>query len=279
MIHRKKTTRLNYRFYWVLKGVWAMLSNSLLALLEKKRPSLSKTENEVLDYILIHRSAIGTKTIYDAASDLYVSTATISRTAKHLGYQGFKELKYAIDQANHLEEQEGDARSFQTITNQIISNVTETFQQMNEEKVSQMVTMIDQSNTIEVFGLGGSFPICTDFARKLTFLGKKAFARSDWDEQEAAVSNLTQEDLAIFVSFTGETKGILTYAQIARKQHIPMISIISTKGSKLEALSTISLFAKGTSRYHNQVDLNSRISVICLFDTVLMVYAQRRNEK
>jgi DNA-binding MurR/RpiR family transcriptional regulator len=39
----------------------------------------------------------------------------------------------------------------------------------------------------EVFGVGGSFPICTDFARKLTFLGKKAYARSDWDEQDTCI--------------------------------------------------------------------------------------------
>ncbi|MBE8863226.1 MurR/RpiR family transcriptional regulator, partial [Enterococcus faecium] len=104
-----------------------MLSNSLIALLEKKRSSLSKIENEILDYILLHLSDIGTKTIYEVSDDLFVSTATISRTAKHLGYQGFKELKYAIDQSIHVEEQEGNSRSFQTITNQITSNVTETF--------------------------------------------------------------------------------------------------------------------------------------------------------
>ena len=241
-----------------------MLSNSLIALLEKKRSSLSKIENEILDYIFLHLSDIGTKTIYEVSDDLFVSTATISRTAKHLGYQSI-----------HVEELEGNSRSFQTITNQITSNVTETFHQMSEEKAKQMMTLIYQSNTIEVFGLGGSFPICTDFARKLTFLGKKAFARSDWDEQEAAVSNLKQEDLAIFVSFTGETKGILSYAQIAKRQQVPIISIISTKGSNLEKLSTISLYAKGTTRYHHSVDLSSRISVICLFDTVLLMYADQ----
>ena len=68
--------------------------------------------------------------------------------SKHLGYQGFKELKYAIDQSIHVEEQEGNSRSFQTITNQITSNVTETFHQMSEEKAKQMMTLIHQSNTI-----------------------------------------------------------------------------------------------------------------------------------
>ncbi|MGH2189770.1 MurR/RpiR family transcriptional regulator, partial [Enterococcus faecium] len=75
------------------------------------------------------------------------------------------------------------SRSFQAITQQLIANVQDSFQQMDEAKVAEMLKMIERANTIEVFGVGGSFPICTDFARKLTFLGKKAYARSDWDEQ------------------------------------------------------------------------------------------------
>ena len=49
----------------------------------------------------------------------------------------------------------------------------DSFQQTDEAKVAEMLKMIERANTIEVFGVGGSFPICTDFARKLTFLGKK----------------------------------------------------------------------------------------------------------
>lgn len=256
-----------------------MLSSSFISLLEKKRSSLSKIENEVLDYIIEHLSTITTKTIYEVASELFVSTATISRAAKHLGYQGFKELKYAIDQTMPVEIQNDHLQHFQTITNRMITNVTETFQQLNEKKAMQVITMIDQSNTIEIFGLGGSFPICTDFARKLTFLGKKAYARSDWDEQKAVISNLSREDLAVFVSFTGETHSILTYAQIARKRKVPIISIISSKGSNLEKLSTVTLFAKGTSQYYTNVDLSSRFSSICLFDTVLMMYAEQKKIK
>ncbi|MGK0550674.1 MurR/RpiR family transcriptional regulator [Enterococcus faecalis] len=249
-----------------------MQTNSLIVRLDKKRTNLSKIENEVLDYIFVHLAQIPVKTIYEVAAELFVSTATISRTAKHLGYQGFQELKYAIEQSQN-EMEINELHHFQVITQQIIANVNESFQQMDEAKVTQTVAMLHQANTIEVIGLGGSFPVATDFARKLTFLGKKAYARSDWDEQEAAVQNLSVNDLAIFISFTGETKGILTYATIAHKRQIPVISVISSKGSNLEKLSTITLFAKGTTRYHEQVDLNSRISTICVFDTVLLMYA------
>lgn len=206
-----------------------MSTEGLIALLEKKRNHLSKIENQVLDYILTHMTEISSQTIYEVAQALFVSTATISRTAKHLGYRGFQELKYAIVQSVQSESTESDSRSFQAITQQLIANVQVSFQQMDEAKVAEMLKMIERANTIEVFGVGGSFPICTDFARKLTFLGKKAYARSDWDEQAAAVKNLDGQDLAIFVSYTGETKGILAYARVAQEQQVPMISLISTK--------------------------------------------------
>ncbi len=50
-------------------------------------------KNQVLDYILTHMTEISSQTIYEVAQALFVSTATISRTAKHLGYRGFQELK------------------------------------------------------------------------------------------------------------------------------------------------------------------------------------------
>ena len=68
-----------------------MSTEGLIALLEKKRNHLSKIENQVLDYILTHMTEISSQTIYEVAQPLYVSTATISRTAKHLVYRGFQE--------------------------------------------------------------------------------------------------------------------------------------------------------------------------------------------
>ena len=116
-----------------------MSTEGLIALLEKKRNHLSKIENQVLDYILTHMTEISSQTIYEVAQALFVSTATISRTAKHLGYRGFQELKYAIVQSVQSESTESDSRSFQAITQQLIANVQDSFQQMDEAKVAEML--------------------------------------------------------------------------------------------------------------------------------------------
>ena len=49
------------------------------------------------------------------------------------------------------ESTESDSRSFQAITQQLIANVQDSFQQMDEAKVAEMLKMIERANTIEVF--------------------------------------------------------------------------------------------------------------------------------
>ena len=47
--------------------------------------------------------------------------------------------------------------------------------------------------------------------------------------------------------------------RVAQEQQVPMISLISTKRKHLGKLSTTTLFAKGTTRYHQRVDLSSKL--------------------
>ena len=124
-----------------------------------------------------------------------------------------------------------------------------------------MLKMIERANTSwSVRCWWQFFLFVLDFATKANIFRKKALCDdlTDWDEQAAAVKNLDWTGFSfIFVSYTGETKGILAYARVAQEQQVPMISLISTKGSTLEKLSTTTLFCQSGSatRYHQRVDL------------------------
>ncbi|MBU3142815.1 MurR/RpiR family transcriptional regulator [Clostridium sp. CF012] len=63
-----------------------------------KRASLSNLETQVLNYFLKYHEKILTANIETLSNDMYVSTATISRTCKKLGYSGFQELRYSLNQ-------------------------------------------------------------------------------------------------------------------------------------------------------------------------------------
>src|SRR5699024_11874605 len=69
---------------------------SFMKRLVQHRDSLSKLEVEVLDYISHFPEKVVSLTLSQAADLMYVSTATISRTCKKLGFEGFQDFKFQL---------------------------------------------------------------------------------------------------------------------------------------------------------------------------------------
>lgn len=250
---------------------------SLINKLQKKRPQLSELEKQVFDYILRNPTEIKQLTIDELATKLFLSTATISRTAKHLGFKGFQELKYAIDQYSQTERgaREQTNPSVISLSQSIQFQLAQTLRLLQQAPIKEIVAALQAAQVIEIFGVGGSLPNCIEAARKLTFLGKKANARIDWDEQQAVSKNLSTKDLAIIVSNSGETIHIIEYALNLKQQQVPILAIVGTEDSHLEQLATYTLQASVDMIYFDEVDLSSRVSLSAILDILLIQLADK----
>ncbi|WP_207871728.1 hypothetical protein DOK78_000124 [Enterococcus sp. DIV2402] len=254
---------------------------SLINKLQKKRPQLSELEKQVFDYILRNPTEIKQLTIDELAAKLFLSTATISRTAKHLGFKGFQELKYAIAQYSQTErgERELTNPSIISLSQSIQLQLSQTLRLLQQAPIKEIVDALYHAKVIEIFGVGGSLPNCIEAARKLTFLGKKANARIDWDEQQAVSKSLSCDDLAIIVSNSGETIHIIEYALNLQQNNVPVLAIVGTENSRLETLATHTLQASVDMIYFEEVDLSSRVSLSAILDILLIQLAGRSSHE
>ena len=75
---------------------------------------LTPAEQKLLEYIEGNREEFLFMTIGQLAAKLEVSEATISRFARHLGCQDFKQLKNIVVEQNHLEGPAG-TQTFRSI--------------------------------------------------------------------------------------------------------------------------------------------------------------------
>ncbi|AYW47315.1 DNA-binding protein [Tetragenococcus osmophilus] len=251
--------------------------NTLQNKLLKKRPQLSELEKQVLDYILQNSSTVTTLTADLLAKELFISTATISRTAQRLGFKGFQELKYAIAQDNkELEEPEKALYSKQLsdLCHSIEYQLHETLERFKQIPLEEIIHCLKKAKVVELFGMGGSLANCIHAARKLTFLGKTANARIDWDELQITSKTLTPEDFAIIVSNSGETPSVIEYAINLQQQGVPTLAIIGTKNSSLEALTTYKIQAVVDMLYFDEVDLSSRVPFSAVLDILLIQFAR-----
>lgn len=236
---------------------------------------LSDLEQQVLNFILEHPHKIEEHTVEELSQMMFVSTATISRTCKKLGYNGFQELKFTL--INHRTENSYDSRN---IENGSVSTHLERFKKEMDINIDEIGTGINQetikllskSNHVEFFGVGSSLPICIEGARKMTFAGRIATARSDWDELRVVAQNLDKNDLAIIVSLSGETLHIIEYANILNNNNVPIITISGNTNSHLDKFATISLNANLKTHYYEKVDMSSRFPLNMILDLIVLEY-------
>lgn len=150
--------------------------------------------------------------------------------------------------------------------------VDQTLSHLNKENLSKGADYLIKSNRVEFFGVGASLPSCLDAARKLTFSGRIANAREDWDELRAVAHSLTPDDVAILVSYSGETIHIIEFATILKERNVPIIGIIGTDNSQLEQLASLTYQAKITNCYYGDVDMSSRIPLNLVLEFLIIHY-------
>ncbi|GGC92261.1 MurR/RpiR family transcriptional regulator [Enterococcus wangshanyuanii] len=255
--------------------------NIFLKKLQKKQDQLSPLEQQVLEYILEHPEEVAQSRVNDIAEKIYVSTATISRTSQALGYSGFQEMKYAL--IRHMEDGQRPiyrpSKDLSQLATRVQFELTQTLQAIEQPSLEAGAKLLAEGQRVEFFGVGSSFSCCFEAARKLTFSGRIADAREDWDELRIVANHLTKQDTAILVSYSGETMLSLEYATILKERNVPIIAIIGAKNSPLEQLATIVFHVEVTNGYYGEIDMSSRIPMHLILELLILHYIEAYVEK
>ena len=94
-----------------------------------------------------------------------------------------------------------------------------------------------------------------------------------------SVPNMTEEDLAIFVSYSGETKGIVTAAKWAKEMNIPSVAITQSAYNKLGKLVDHVLTIPSQEQSLRIGAMSSRYSSLIVVDLLYYGLVKRNKEK
>lgn len=243
--------------------------------LTQHREHLSRLELEVLDYILRYPELIVNANVDELAKKLFVSTATISRTCQQLGFRGFQDMKYALSKVLNQEKEPATPDNTGLLTdhiNRVQYEMSNTLASLDETRILKAAHYIRESTHVEFFGVGNSLPACIDAARKLTFSGKITNAREDWDELRSVANSLTSNDLAILVSYSGETLNILSFASLLKERNVKTIAITGQQKNRLQEKVDLHIQGHVTNYYYGEVDMTSRFPLSVILDFIMLMY-------
>lgn len=238
--------------------------------IERQSSTLSTAERQVFDYLKRAAPEFLKQDIAQIARQTYVSTATVSRTIKKLGYQNLTEFKFYLRKALEGEQAEQiTKRDFLKHSGSIPLIGREDLDLLQLQRVTQL---IDRAHHIEFLGLGPSYTVAVDGARRLMFAGKNSSSRSEWDEIDRVVSTIDPSDLVFLISCSGETAVMGRCAGILQQRLVNTVGIIGNVQSSLATKVTEAFELPVPNIYYQDLDLSTRIPLLRLVELIIDEY-------
>ncbi|RGX55779.1 MurR/RpiR family transcriptional regulator [Anaerotruncus sp. AF02-27] len=262
-------------------------SSALLMKVRALRSSLSKTEEQVANYILEHPEEVIYLSVAGLAERSNASDATVIRTCRKLGMSGYQELKLTLAQAIvtplqniHEEISEGDPPD--TIMDKVFQSTIHTIRYTHDvlrgKDLDAAADRIIASNRVAIFGLGNSHSIALDLQHKLLRVAVDATAYTDTHIQSIVATNLQKGDTVFAISHSGSSKDIVDASALAKSKGASIISLTNIGRSPLYDIADIRLCTASNETRYRIFALSSRIAQMAIIDTLHTMIALKKKD-
>ncbi|MYL33910.1 SIS domain-containing protein [Pontibacillus yanchengensis] len=254
---------------------------SQLQLIQEHLETLKPSEKKVAAYILQQPEEVMNSSVHKVAEQTEVSVATIVRLAKKLNCKGFQDLKlkiaYDMAKGNHEKEYYEDIPKedsiqglMHSVSQSNIQSIQNSMQVLSEEELEKAIDLISNARIVAIYGIGASGVIARDFKQKLTRINKWCEAAEDRDTQVTISANLTEADVAIGVSYSGQTLDIIESLNVAKENGANIISLTKYGENDVTALADVKLQTTSLEGDIRSGATSSRIATLNVIDMLYL---------
>ncbi|HEX7055785.1 MAG TPA: MurR/RpiR family transcriptional regulator [Bacilli bacterium] len=262
--------------------------NGGLVRLREVRDSLTPSEKRIADYVLRQPEKLINLSVAQLAQLSGGSQAAIIRLCKSLGLKGFHELKIKVlgdlydgEQAGYQEilPKDSIASIINTVSNNNMMSIRDTIKILDNKMVEKAVRAIFQADRIFFFGLGASSLIGLDAQHKFMRINKTCFSFTDPHMQLTSAVTLTKNDVAVGISYSGETAHVVSCLQYANDNGAATISITKYGNTTVSQHADFPLFISSTENEIRSGAMSSRITQLNVIDILYLGVASLDYEK
>jgi DNA-binding MurR/RpiR family transcriptional regulator len=252
-------------------------------------PTMTRSMQRVAETVAADPAACAQLTVTALAHRTGTSEATVVRTARTLGYPGYRDLRLALA-ALAAQQEAGTTPSVTadiTVDDALPDVVaklaqeeqlclSDTAAQLDTVQLEAAVAALTAARRIDIYGIAASALVGQDLAQKLLRIGLLAHAHSD---PHLAVTNavqLRQNDVAIGISHSGSTLDVIEPLRVAFDRGATTIGITSRPDAPIAQYSDLVLTtAAGRESELRPAAMSSRTSQLLVVDCLFIGVAQQ----
>lgn len=242
---------------------------------------LSVSEQEVIDY-LMRQEEVETITLKMIAYELFISSSTVIRACKKLGYQTYNELRYDLRLSKELKKNQAklERNSFEQLKEQIQVEFAHTMSILSEQDFQIFADKILSARRIFCIGVGSSYMAMTDFNRKLKLIN---IWSNDYFEQHSIdriKDIVTPKDVILVFSLGGSNKDVNHSILQAKEQGATVLTITTLGNHLLAKISDHMIFIYDAPKKREKLRSRLMFNLVgnLLFE-VILTEQQRHSSK
>ena len=246
---------------------------------------LRPSEKRAADYILEHMEEVKTLPLDRLAERCQVSQPTVMRMIKALGFGGYREFRYAV--VEEFAQSNGREQGFRAMygysltgrerTEEIPEKIVaaagnmagEMLKNISPKIFCQVIDMLNQAGRIDIYSVENSNVTAQDLLTKLLYLGLDCRHFDDTYHQRICAGNLKKGDVAIGVSYSGNSRDTVEAVKAARKAGASTIVITNFRDSLITRYADLLLCTSQDQFFYGDA-IFSRTTQLLIVDMIYM---------
>ncbi|OGX68400.1 MAG: RpiR family transcriptional regulator [Paenibacillus sp. RIFOXYA1_FULL_44_5] len=255
-----------------------------LVRLKEMLDKVTRSERKVAEFILAEPEKMIQSSVAELAEYSGGSPAAIIRLCKSMEFSSFQEFKLKVagdlQKDNRLDYQEIQPHdSIENIIKSVSSNnvqsIRDTVKILDPQMVSRAVDVLQSAKRIFFYGLGASNLIAMDAQSKFLRINRMCFSFADPHLQISSATFLQEDDVAVGISYSGESAHVISCLEYAKASHATTISITKFGSNSVSSLADISLMITSTENEIRSGATSSRITQLNVVDILYLGVASR----
>ena len=264
-------------------------SMSVLKLLAAKLGAMTAADRQIAQFILDDPERMLGLSSAALAHQIGRSQSSVVKFSQKQGYEGYQQLKLAVNKAKAQEWQVpvgvihgtiGASDGYMTILQKMIGSkllsMRETMAANAESTIEAVLTALAGARRIQLAGVGASSLVARDFCYKLQKIGRTVLLDNDSHIQISHASALNDKDVLVSLSYTGASLEILRIAELVKARGAKVISITGLQPNPLIALSDIQLYTIADEERVRSSAITSRDAQLMLTDILFILLLRRQ---
>lgn len=246
-------------------------------------PAVSPPMRRILQFIAASPGAVGGLDARDLAEATHSSPATVVRTARKLGYRGYRELRLSLTAMTaaarggrdcvlgDISASDPPVEMMSKLARDEQDTLHATALTTDPAVVDEVARRIVVARRVHVFGIVFSGLVACDLASKLERIGIFAMPHTEAHEALTTAVAIGPDDLAIGVSSSGQTRDVIEPLACAARQGATTAAITADGTSPLaRTCDHLLLSIVGPESEVRATTLSSRISQLYLVDAIFI---------